>query len=134
MGSVNKLFWERVLTLKALLNFWLVFHKRLKRYPESIFIGTVSSQYLLSALIIWLNDFSLNWFMHSLERTTRNYTHCLPQPARKELTECEPEIQAYFPEKLFWWKNNQSESQTQNWQHFLSRCHTKKDKNQVFPL
>ena len=50
------------------------------------------------------------------------------------LTECEPEIQAYFPEKLNRWKNNQSESQTQNWQHFLSRCHTKKDTNQVFPL
>ena len=51
-----------------------------------------------------------------------------------DLTECEPDVQAYFPEKLNWWKNNQSESQTQNWQHFLSRCHTKKDKNQVFPL
>ena len=53
MGSVNKLFWERVLTLKALSNFWLVFHKRIKRYPESIYIGTVSSQYLLPALLIW---------------------------------------------------------------------------------
>ena len=52
----------------------------------------------------------------------------------KGLTECEPDIQAYFPEKLNSWKNNQSESQTQNWQHFLSWCHTKKDKNQVFPL
>ena len=52
----------------------------------------------------------------------------------KALTECAPDIQAYFPEKLNSWKNNQLESQTQNWQHFLSRCHTKKDKNQVFLL
>ena len=68
-----------------------------------------------------------NWF-HSMLDLISNLNNS------KSLTECEPEIQAYFPEKLFWWKNNQSESQTQNWQHFLSRCHTKKDKNQVFPL
>ncbi len=44
----------------------------------------------------------------------------------KALTECDSEIQAYLPEKLNWWKNNQSEYLTQNWQHFSSRLHNLK--------
>ena len=51
------------------------------------------------------------------------------------LTECEPEMQAYFPEKLNWWKNNQSECQTQNWQHFSSRLpHFERQKSSASSL
>ena len=50
----------------------------------------------------------------------------------KALTECEPEMQAYFPEKLNWRKNNQSEYQTQEWQHFSSRLpHFQRQKSSV---
>ena len=51
------------------------------------------------------------------------------------LTECEPEMQAYFPEKQNWWKNNQSECQTQNWQHFSSRLpHFERQKSSASSL
>ena len=53
----------------------------------------------------------------------------------RDLTECEPEMQAYFPEKLNWWKNNQSECQTQNWQHFSSRLpHFERQKSSASSL
>ena len=54
---------------------------------------------------------------------------------KSHLTECEPEMQAYFPEKLNWWKNNQSECQTQNWQHFSSRLpHFERQKSSMSSL
>ena len=63
------------------------------------------------------------WFVFAIARDLT-----IVWPNGTDLTECEPDIQAYFPEKLNSWKNNQSESHTQNWQHFLSRCHNKKEK------